>query len=84
MFPLLSPVIPRLALTAFKYSQPLLIQRLLDYLDEPANSDTKNIGYGLIGAYALVYLGLAVSSFQDFQNLQSFSQAIDINRILLA
>lgn len=34
---------------------------LLDYLDDENAGSQKNNGYGLIGGYALVFLGIAVS-----------------------
>jgi len=60
-WPILVPIIPRVALLALTFCQPLLLRRLLDYLN---NSDVEdnNIGYGLIGAYFVVYVGLAVSA----------------------
>ncbi|KAH7257946.1 P-loop containing nucleoside triphosphate hydrolase protein [Fusarium tricinctum] len=57
--PLLLPVVPRLAMIAFQYSQPFFIHALLEYLlhkDVP-----KNHGYGLIGAAAIIYAGIAIS-----------------------
>ncbi|KAG5660849.1 hypothetical protein KAF25_002492 [Fusarium avenaceum] len=57
--PLLMPVVPRLAMIAFQYSQPFFIHALLEYLlhtDVP-----KNHGYGLIGAAAIIYAGIAIS-----------------------
>ncbi|TVY44056.1 ABC transporter [Lachnellula occidentalis] len=64
-WPLLSAVIPRLALTGFNYSQPFLLNRAIDLSQQPVNSDTKNAGYGLIGAYILVYVGIAISMGQS-------------------
>jgi ABC-type multidrug transport system fused ATPase/permease subunit len=60
--PLLLPIGPRIALTAFKFCQPFLINTLLAYLQEPAEATTRNVGYGLIGAAVLIYLGIAVST----------------------
>lgn len=57
---LVLPIVPRIALTAFKFCQPFLIFSLLDYLDQ--DHEPKNHGYGLIGATALIYLGIAVST----------------------
>ena len=46
-------------MSAFTYSQPLLLTRTISYVNgEPEPS--KNVGYGLIGAYSIVYMGLAV------------------------
>jgi ATP-binding cassette subfamily C (CFTR/MRP) protein 1 len=60
-WPILVPIIPRMLLLALTFCQPLLLRRLLDYLN---NSDVgdKSTGYGLIGAYFVVYAGLAVSA----------------------
>lgn len=55
---LLAPVFPRLVQVALTMCQPLLLNRFIDYLAAPKES--QNIGYGLIGAYGVVYLGLAV------------------------
>ncbi|RDA85904.1 hypothetical protein CP532_2703 [Ophiocordyceps camponoti-leonardi (nom. inval.)] len=58
---ILSGVIPRLAYTGFSFSQPYLIQRVLDFTTQPENPNTNNISYGLVGAYAIVYIGLSLS-----------------------
>ncbi|EED18735.1 multidrug resistance protein, putative [Talaromyces stipitatus ATCC 10500] len=57
---LLSPMVPRLILIAFTIGQPLCLRRFLDYLQ--GDSDKINIGYGMIGAYFLIYFGIAISS----------------------
>ena len=56
---MLLPVFPRLCLVALTFCQPLLINRYLQFLQDPTES--MDIGYGLLGAYAVVYFGLAVS-----------------------
>jgi ATP-binding cassette subfamily C (CFTR/MRP) protein 1 len=62
-WPILIPVIPRLFLIGFSYSQPFLVTRLIDFLsDEKASSDGQNVGYGLIGATAIIYIGIAISN----------------------
>jgi hypothetical protein len=61
-WPYFMPVTPRLVLLGFTFCQPLLMNRFLDYLQEPASSKDKSIGYGILGAYGVVYLGIAVSS----------------------
>lgn len=55
---LMLPAIPRLALLAFSFCQPLLLRSFLRYLDD-GQADAR-IGYAFVGAYALVYLGIAV------------------------
>lgn len=59
-WPLLSAVIPRLALIALNFCQPFLLHRALTLSEQPVTQDSKNVGYGLIGAYFLVYVGIAV------------------------
>jgi Na+/proline symporter len=58
---LLAPVFPRLVLIVFTMCQPLLLNRFISYLSEPKGPESANVGYGLIAAYGVVYLGLAVS-----------------------
>lgn len=55
------PILPRLAQVAFTLCQPLLLRRLLNYLANRGDKESSNIGYGLIGAYAVVYVSMAVS-----------------------
>lgn len=59
-WPLLVPVLPRLALLAFTLCQPLLLSRLLEYLSDPVQRQDVRTGYGLIGAAALIFAGIAV------------------------
>lgn len=60
--PLLLPVGPRVALIGFNLCQPVIIETLLTYLQEPDAGNAANIGKGLIGASALVYFGIAFST----------------------
>ncbi|KAM0819840.1 hypothetical protein AB5N19_05656 [Seiridium cardinale] len=62
--PLLAPVFPYLVLVASQLAQPFLISTILDYVGSPfdGSEDQKNTGYGLIGAYGLVYLCIAVAT----------------------
>ncbi|THV54559.1 hypothetical protein BGAL_0024g00240 [Botrytis galanthina] len=61
---LLTLIFPRLCLIGFKFSQPLLINRAISLIDTPETPENQNIGYALIGATALIYLGLAISTAQ--------------------
>ncbi|ETS82191.1 hypothetical protein PFICI_07193 [Pestalotiopsis fici W106-1] len=56
----LSGVFPRLCLIALKYTQPFLISRTTDFAGDLSQPD--EIGWGLTGAWLLVFLGLAVSN----------------------
>ncbi|KAI7978013.1 hypothetical protein EIK77_009553 [Talaromyces pinophilus] len=58
--PLLLPIPPRLALLGFTFAQPFFIEKLLNYLTE--SEADPNIGYGLIGASLLIYLGIGIST----------------------
>jgi ATP-binding cassette subfamily C (CFTR/MRP) protein 1 len=59
---LFAPVFPRIVRIAFTFCQPLLLNRFISYLAESEGPESANIGYGLIAAYGIVYLGLAVGS----------------------
>ncbi|PKK51892.1 hypothetical protein CI102_5280 [Trichoderma harzianum] len=56
---IISVIVPRLFLLAFTICQPLVLTRFLGFLNDETQS--VNIGYGLIGAYGLVYLGIAAT-----------------------
>ena len=55
------PIGPRLALVGFTFCQPFLINGILNYIQDP-HHPSPNIGYGYIGAAAIVYAGIAIST----------------------
>jgi len=57
---LMSPILPRLAYTGFTYTQPFLVQRATEYMSESSGPNTYKVGGGLIAAYTIVYVGIAV------------------------
>lgn len=57
---LLLAVLPRLGLLAFTVLQPIVIERLVEYVGDTDLPNEKAVGLGLIGAVALVYGGTAV------------------------
>ncbi|GAB7354916.1 hypothetical protein MBLNU459_g5544t2 [Dothideomycetes sp. NU459] len=57
-----SGIPPCLARIAFELTQPFLIQRVLTFVRQPVDNNTTNIADGLTAAYAIVYIGIAVSS----------------------
>ncbi|MCJ1282757.1 hypothetical protein MMC26_002082 [Xylographa opegraphella] len=61
-WPLLAPIIPRLCVLGFTFCQPLFISNLLNYLQESSYTNTGDVLYKYVGAYAAIYLGLAVSN----------------------
>ncbi|OLN87448.1 Canalicular multispecific organic anion transporter 2-like protein 2 [Colletotrichum chlorophyti] len=71
--PFLSPVLPRLCLTAFTFTQPILIKSTVAFVSQM--EPDANYGRGLIGAWALVYVGIAVSnSIYQYHNLRFTSR----------
>lgn len=58
---LLGIALPRLVIVALTISQPFLITSALRFLSMPPTPSNMNLGYGLIGAFAFVYIGSAVS-----------------------
>ncbi|KAF4338148.1 ABC transporter [Fusarium beomiforme] len=61
--PILLPVVPRLALLGFTFSQPFLIHAVLTYLVSlKEGTENRNTAYGLIGAAVFVYSGIALST----------------------
>ncbi|KAG8161209.1 hypothetical protein KVR01_009473 [Diaporthe batatas] len=67
-WPILSIIAPRLLFAAFTFCQPLLISATLEWVQTDVVSDDMSRGYGLIGAWFLVYVGIAVSTGQ-YQHL---------------
>lgn len=55
------PVVARLALTAFTFTQPFLVDAALAYL-EGENDVPTSYGYGLLGAAFLCYTGIATAT----------------------
>ncbi|KYG46940.1 hypothetical protein M433DRAFT_64146 [Acidomyces richmondensis BFW] len=68
---LMLPVIPRLFLLGLSFCQPLLLRKFLTYLDSLEQPSNMKVGYGFIGAYGLVYIGMAVSSSLYWQAVYS-------------
>lgn len=59
-FAILTGVLPRLVYAALSLSQPYLVQRVLDFNDAKDDPNSQATIYSMIGAYAIVYVGLAV------------------------
>ena len=57
-WPILAVVPPRLCLIAFNFCQPFLIERAVNFSQEAETAQTANIGYGLIGAYIILFIGM--------------------------
>jgi ATP-binding cassette subfamily C (CFTR/MRP) protein 1 len=63
----LAPILPRLALIGLTLAQPLLINRVIDFLGQNQTTESHNIGYGLIGAYIILYVGIGVCSITSIK-----------------
>ncbi|KAH8594448.1 putative ABC multidrug transporter [Bisporella sp. PMI_857] len=59
---ILLAIIPRISLIGFKFAQPFLIHRIVTYVQEGKHTENVNTAYGLVGATALIYAGLAIST----------------------
>lgn len=59
LWPFLSAIAPRLALTAFTFAQPFLIETTVILMGK--DHVPKSHGDALVGAFVLTYLGIAVS-----------------------
>jgi hypothetical protein len=59
---LLSCLPPRLCYTGFLFAQPFLVQRAIEWLTGPADANTYKVGGGIVAAYVIVYVGIAVRS----------------------
>lgn len=55
-------ILPRLGYTVFTFAQPFLVERVLNFMTEPEHVNSDNYARGLIAAYAIVYVGIAVGS----------------------
>ena len=60
LWPLLAAVPARIALVGFNFSQPFLFNRMIRFVGQPSSPEQAPYGYGLIGATALIYTGIAV------------------------
>lgn len=57
----IAAVLPRLLFAGFTFSQPFLVNQIVNFVGSPRTEDSRNIAAGLVGATALIYTGLAVN-----------------------
>ncbi|KAL4804621.1 putative multidrug resistance-associated protein [Aspergillus unguis] len=60
--PLLSAVLPRVLMAGFTFCQPFLLSATINWMSAPTTAESRRYGQALVGAYALVYTGIAVST----------------------
>jgi ATP-binding cassette subfamily C (CFTR/MRP) protein 1 len=53
-------IFPRLCLIGFRYAQPFLLSRTVDFANNPEEPDS--VGWGLTAAFGLVFVGMAVAN----------------------
>ncbi|KAG9258286.1 multidrug resistance-like protein [Emericellopsis atlantica] len=63
--PILLPAFARLFQIGFTFAQPFLVTAAIRLAALPQQDPYNNLGYGLIGAYILVYGGIAISVSQS-------------------
>jgi hypothetical protein len=51
----------------FTFAQPFLVSRAIALTTAPPTERNDNFGYGLIGAYAIVYTGIAVCGLTNYR-----------------
>lgn len=51
-------IFPRICLIGFRYAQPFLLSRTVDFANNPSDPDA--IGWALTGAFGIVFGGMAV------------------------
>ena len=59
--PFLLGILPRALQIGFTFAQPFLVETTTSWVDSEDGPNTMRQGYGLIGAFAVTYIGLAVS-----------------------
>ncbi|KAL2826233.1 P-loop containing nucleoside triphosphate hydrolase protein [Aspergillus cavernicola] len=62
---ILAVVPPRMCLIGLTFCQPLLLHKAMELSAENVTVESTHVGYGLIGAYVLVYIGMAIMMSQQ-------------------
>ncbi|CAG8000629.1 unnamed protein product [Penicillium salamii] len=63
----LQGVLPRLLHSGFCFGQPFLVERVLNFMNEPEHVNSTNYARGLVAAYAIVYIGIAVCGLSSIK-----------------
>ncbi|KAJ6476003.1 P-loop containing nucleoside triphosphate hydrolase protein [Mycena vitilis] len=66
----LSPIVPRLIMLAGTFAQVILVEQLLSFVADPSIPAVR--GPVLIGAYAVVYVSLAISNYVYAEKVNAF------------
>ncbi|KAI9368784.1 P-loop containing nucleoside triphosphate hydrolase protein [Aspergillus egyptiacus] len=65
MWSILAVLPPRMCLIGLTFCQPLLLHKAMELSAEKVTVESTHVGYGLIGAYVLVYVGMAIMMSQQ-------------------
>ena len=82
--PLLTPVLPRICLTAFTCAQAFLLQATIQYIEQSTSERKRGEAAWLIVGYACVYVGIAVSTVPQSSLLKPISNPPGLECTLLA
>ena len=66
-------IFPRLCLIGFRYAQPLLLARTVKFVD---SEDRDTIGWGLTGAFGVVFVGVAIATGSYYHMTYRFVTAV--------
>ncbi|KAJ5618483.1 ABC transporter integral membrane type 1, partial [Penicillium herquei] len=61
-YPFLLGILPRALQIGFTFAQPFLVDATISWVEEEDSPTTMSQGYGLIGAFGITYIGIAVST----------------------
>ncbi|KAJ5715595.1 ABC transporter integral membrane type 1 [Penicillium malachiteum] len=61
-YPFLLGILPRALQIGFTFAQPFLVDATISWVEEEDGPTTMSQGYGLIGAFGITYIGIAVST----------------------
>jgi hypothetical protein len=78
LWSILAGVLPRALQVGFVFAQPFLVDTTVSWIQDAEGPNVQNEGYGLIGAFAIVYIGIAVGEsilpFMIYVVADSFTQ----------
>ncbi|KAH8882337.1 P-loop containing nucleoside triphosphate hydrolase protein [Thozetella sp. PMI_491] len=77
-----APVVSRIFLISFNFAQPFLITTAITFVQEPPQAGSEHTGYGLIGAAAVIYMGIAITNGQF--NYQLYRTITSVRGCLVA
>ena len=79
---MLAIIFPRIFLIGFNFTQPFLINTVLNFLIDPPSTSADSQAYGLIAATGLIYIGIAVRIHSGLDKIRP--DGIDVDRAFSA